>query len=323
MRAAAVVLRVVSLAVFTFAAVAALGARPARAFEDFEGTRALGMGGATRAWALGDSALLLNPSGMSIAKIYNLEAAYGYGSRASENLFHASIVDSTSASTLAGGVYYTYRLDEPAQISGHSHEVGAALSLPFSQFLALGATLKWFRFEGADDAPTAPAGTPATTSSGLTFDVGTTVRPTENLSFAVVGANLVDRHHGQAPRAIGYGAAFLPLHDLVIALDGLTTLTRDDLTGARGTGVRAGVEVALAQRVALRAGGGTDPAAGAGYLSLGASLLSEMGAIDVGARGDLFPYGTGSARNVFLGISLRLFVPAAVASAAAGSGQSP
>ena len=315
MRAAAFVLLVVSLAT--------VGARPARAFEGFEGTRALGMGGATRAWALGDSALLLNPSGMSLAKIYNLEASYGYGSRLSENLFHASIVDSTSASTLAGGVYYTYRLDQPQGVSGTAHEAGAALSLPFSQFVAFGGTLKWFRFEGADDAPHAPAGTPSTTSSGLTFDLGTTIRPTENLSFAFVGANLVDRHHGQAPRALTYGAALVPFHDVVIALDGVTNLTRDDYTNARGTGVRAGAEVALAQRVALRLGGGTDPAVGVGYLSAGGSILSEIGAIDVGARGDLFPYRTGSARNVFVGVSLRLFVPGAVSSAAAASGQSP
>ena len=32
--------------------LAAALARPAQAFEDFEGTRALAMGGATRAWAL-------------------------------------------------------------------------------------------------------------------------------------------------------------------------------------------------------------------------------------------------------------------------------
>jgi hypothetical protein len=317
MRAAATVLllAVVSLVM--------LEPRPARAFESFEGTRALGMGGATRAWALGDSALLLNPSGMSLAKIYNLEASYGYGSRLSEQLFHASIVDSTSASTLAGGVYYTYRLDKPADLSGHAHEVGAALSLPFTDRFALGATLKWFRFEGADDAPHAAAGAPPTTSSGFTFDVGTTVRPTENLSFAVAGSNLVNREHGQAPRAIGYGAAFVPNQNLVVTLDGLTTFTRDDFTGARGTGVRAGAELALAQRVGLRAGGGTDPAAQTGYLAAGASILSEVGAVDVGARADLFPYGSGSGHHVFIGVSLRLFVPAAVASAAATSGQSP
>jgi hypothetical protein len=312
MRAAAVILL-----------AAVLLSRPARAFENFDGTRALSMGDATRAWALGDSALLLNPSGMSLAKIYNVEASYGYGSRLSEQFAHASVVDSTSESTIGGGLYYTYRFDKPRGVAGHAHEAGAALSLPIGERFSMGATLKWFRFEAGDDNPMPPAGAASTTSSGLTFDAGITVRPTPTLSFAVVGANLVDREHGQAPRTVSYGAAFLPIQDVVVALDGVTAFTRDDYTGARGTGVRAGVEAALAQRVAIRAGGGTDPAAGVGYLAAGLSILSEVGAADVGARGDLFPYRTGSERSFFLGVSLRLFVPGAVASAAASQSSSP
>jgi hypothetical protein len=305
MRAAAVVLLL---------AVVALAAPPAAAVEGYDGTRALGMGDATRAWALGDSALLLNPSGMSLAKIYNIEAGYGYGSRLSENAFHISIVDSTSATSLAGGVYYTYHWADPQSRNGHTHEVGAALSLPAGDRFALGATLKWFHFVGVDADPAAPA-IPAPTSGGFTFDVGLTIRPIPVLSFAAVGANLVDRHDGEAPRQIGYGAAFVPIADVVIAVDGLTTLDRDPYTGREGTGVRAGGEAVLAQRVAIRAGGGTDPAAGVGYLAAGASIISEAGALDASIRGDLFPYETGASRAVVFGVSLRLFVPGAVASA--------
>jgi hypothetical protein len=298
--------------------VAVVLARPARALEDFEGTRALAMGGATRAWALGDSALLLNPSGMSLTKAYNVEASYAYGSRLREHFFHASVVDSTSATNLSGGLYYTYHLDEPASVPGHAHEVGAALSLPGGSSLAIGATLKWFRFEGVDDAPGAAAA-PVSVSSGLSCDVGATVRPTPSLSFAFVGVNLVDRHRGEAPRMITYGAVYLPVPEVVLAVDGVTSFTRDDFTGGRGTGVRGGVEASLAQRMAIRAGGGTDPMAATGYLSGGLSAVSEAGAIDVGVRGDLFPYRTGTAKNVFVGVSLRLFVPGAVASAGAQS----
>jgi hypothetical protein len=301
--------------------LAALVPRSARAFEDFEGTRALGMGGATRAWALGDSALLLNPSGMSLAKAYNIEASYGYGSRLSEQFLHASIVDSTSALGLGGGIYYTYHFDKPASLSGHGHEVGAALSLPVGPSVAIGATLKWFHLEGVDDdalpAVVVPPVSPV--ASGLTFDVGATVRPADNFSLAFVGMNLVDHDQGQFPRMVTYGAALLPMPELVLALDGVTTFTRDSSTGARGTGVRAGIEASIAQRATLRAGGGTDPALGVGYLSAGVAFLAETGAIDVGLRGDLFPYRTGSGRAVFLSVALRLFVPGAVASAEAPS----
>src|SRR5258708_32579180 len=115
-------------------------ARSAWAFEDFEGTRAQGMGGATRAWALGDSAPMLNPSGMSLAKVYNVEASYGYTSRLSGQFLHASGIDSTTP--LAGGLYYTYRTDKSAAgVPGHGHEVGAALSLAIGEHLTAGAPL--------------------------------------------------------------------------------------------------------------------------------------------------------------------------------------
>jgi hypothetical protein len=315
MRAAAVVIL-----------LAVLVPRSARAFEDFDGTRALSMGGATRAWALGDSALLLNPSGMSLAKAYDVEASYGYGSRLSEQFLHASVVDSTSAAGLAGGIYYTYHFDKPGGLPGHGHEVGAALSLPLGPAVAVGATLKWFHLEGSDDDAVPAVTVPPTTAtaSGLTFDVGATVRPTANFSLALVGMNLVDHDQGQMPRMVTYGAAVLPIPELVLAVDGVTTFTRDPLTGARGTGlsgtgVRGGLEASIVQRVTLRAGGGTDPVLGVGYLAAGVSALGEAGAVDFGLRGDLFPYRTGSGRAVFLSIALRLFVPGAVASAAAQS----
>jgi hypothetical protein len=286
---------------------AVVGVRPALAFEDFEGTRAQGMGGATRAWALGNSAPLLNPSGMSLAKVYNAEASYGYTSRLSGQFLHAAVIDSTSASTFAGGLYYTYRTDKSAAgVPGHGHEVGAALSLPIGEHLAAGATLKWFRLAGPDQGPELVSG-------GLTFDGGITVRVMPQLSVAVVGVNINDLHTGQAPRMLTYGAAFLPIPDVVLAADGVTAFTRDDVTGARGTGFRGGAELTLFQRVTVRAGGGLDPLLGVGYLAAGLSALSQIGALDLGVRGDLWAvdkaYG---ARNLYLGLSLRLFVSTAM-----------
>jgi hypothetical protein len=302
----------VAAVVLVFAVV--VGARPARAFEPYDGTRALAMGGASRAWAVGNTGPLLNPSGMSLVKAYNLEAAYAYTSRLSGQLLHASIVDSTSALGVAGGLYYTYRFDERAGVSGSAHEAGGALSLPLGSYVAIGATLKWFQLKGADRGPA-----PGLSTGGTTFDVGVTVRPTPQFSLAVVAANLRDLHTGQVPRTVAYGAAFLPIPALVIAVDGVTSLTPDDLLGTKGTGVRGGLEWSLAQRVAIRIGGGTDAMRGVGYLSGGASVFSEVGAIDVGVRGDLFPMKDGSTKNVFLGVSLRLFVSGAIESANAAA----
>lgn len=292
--------------------LAVVVAKPARAFEGYEGTRAQAMGGATRAWAVGNTGPLLNPSGMSLVRAYNLEAAYAYSSRLGAQFLHASVVDSTSALRVAGGLYYTYRFDERVGVAGSGHEAGGALSLPLGSYVALGGTVKWFRLVGSDRGPELSTG-------GITFDGGVTVRPTQQFSLAFVAANLRNLHTSAAARQLAYGAAFLPIPELVIAVDGVTTLTADDVLGTKGTGVRGGIEFSLAQRVAFRIGGGTDPVLGVGYLSGGVSAVSEMGAIDLGVRGDLFQMRDGSSRNIFLGVSLRLFVSGAIETANAAN----
>ncbi len=282
-------------------------ASSAWAFEDFSGTRSLGMGEASRAWAIGDEGPLLNPSGMTLAKTYSIEAAYGYASRLSDSFLHASIVDSTSSYNLAGGLYYTYHTaDRGGGASAHGHEGGVALSLPFGEFLALGGTIKYFKLEDDDVV--------AGHDGGLTFDLGATVRPTSILSFALVGANLRDLGNSQATQGIGYGAALIPTPSLVVALDGLTRLTSDNQTGRKGTSVMAGGDFTIAGRFGARAGGGYDAVTGNGYFTLGFSVISEVGAFDAGLRQDVFRAevspGVDRPRETVVGVSLRLFVPA-------------
>jgi hypothetical protein len=287
--------------------VTAALASPVWAFEDFSGTRSLGMGGASRAWAIGDEGPLLNPSGMSLGKTYSIEAAYGYASRLSDNFLHASIVDSTSAYNLAGGLYYTYHTaDRAGGIPASGHEAGFALSLPFGQVLTLGGTIKYFHLEGADVLPDH--------GGGLTFDVGATVRPTSVLSFGLVGSNLRDLGNSQATQGIGYGAALIPIPSLVVALDGLTRLTADNQTGRKGTSIMAGGDFTIAGRFGTRAGGGYDSVTGNGYVTVGFSAISDIGAVDAGLRQDLFRSevspGIERPRETVVGVSLRLFVPA-------------
>ena len=54
---------------------------------------------------------------------------------------------------------------------------------------------------------------------------------------------------------------------------------------------------------------------GVGYVAGGLSAVSEIGAVDLGVRGDVIRISTGSERNLFVGLSLRLFVAAGGASA--------
>jgi hypothetical protein len=279
----------------------------AAAYEEFPGTRVLGMGGASRAFAIGDAGPMLNPSGMSLVKTYNIEGAYAYGNRLNDHSFHASAVDNTSAFGLAAGVFYTYHLSEPPvpagalSLKGSGHAAGVALSIPFTNYAAIGGTVKYLRLEGVD----ALGGN----ATGVTFDLGATVRPHQMVSLALVGRNLHDLHNSHAAVGIAYGAALLPIPGLIIVADGITRFTADNLSGRKGTSVMAGGELTFGGKFALRAGGGYDAITGNGYGSAGASLVSEAAALDGGIRQDIF-VDAGSPRVTIVGVSVRIFVPA-------------
>ena len=282
-------------------------ASPARAFEEFTPTEALGMGGASRAWAVADEGPLLNPSGMSLTKAYTLDGTYGYASRLSDQFLHASIVDSTSPFNLAGGLYYTYHSTDPSGgPSGHGHEGGLALSFPFGPYVAIGGTIKYFKLEGADAFDGR--------GGGLTFDVGATIRPIEIVSLAVVGTNLRNLGTSEATQAVGYGVALIPSPKLLLALDGLTRLSADNQTGRKGTSVMGGGSFTFFGKLVVRAGGGYDASTGNGYATVGVSGISDIGAFDGGLRQDLtgstLVVGGGETRETVVGVSLRLFIPA-------------
>ena len=294
----------IALALLMLAVVAA---RPARAFDEFVGARPLGTGGASRAWAVGDAGPLLNPSGMALSKVYNLEAGYGFSSPRTDHYFHASVVDSTSAYNIGGALYYTYHLNYPDGLpSGHGHEAGLALSLPLGDYLAVGGTFKYFNLSGGQ--------VENGHDGGITFDVGATIRPHPMVALGVVGSNLRDLHNGEAPQAIGYGAAVFPAANLMLVADGLTYLS-DNYAGHKGQSVMGGGSFAFGERFEARLGGGYDAVSRNGYISAGFSVASsEIGAIDLGLRQDVtqgdLGGGVSSTRATVLGVALRLFVPA-------------
>ena len=272
--------------------------------DDFTGTRALGMGDATRAFAIGDSGPLLNPSGMSLVKNFQvMEGTYGYSSRLHAHTLHASMVDNTSAFGIGGGLYYSYRAAEPGGPAGtgHGHEGGFALSVPIAGRVSLGGTIKYFKLSGED--------APGNHTGGATYDLGTTVNLMPKLSVAVVGTNLRDLDNSHATQGVGYGVAVTPIADLIIAADGFTRFTPDNHTGRKGTGFMVGGELTLAAKFALRAGGGYDPATANGYGALGVSAVSDIGAIDGSVRQDLVVRGDTSRATIAM-VSLRLFIPA-------------
>jgi len=266
------------------------------------GTRALGLGGALRGAATGDSALTLNPSGMSLMRAYVIEAAYLHDSAgsATSNLGRLSIVDSTSGFNVAGGVYYNYLAqDLGAGIERSGHEGAAALSLPLGERLFIGGTVKYLRLSTTGTAPT----------RGFTFDAGITIKPVGSVSLGVSGQNLVDKHTDRAPRMLGGGITVGATQDLLFVLDAVLDFTsRRDSGGAdkKVWSIMGGGEYLFAKTFGVRLGGGRRGLGDKGYLAGGASYIAQIGAIDFGIQQDL----SGNARETIIGVSARLFLPA-------------
>jgi len=125
-----------------------------------------------------------------------------------------------------------------------------------------------------------------------------------------------------AARQVARRPAGLRLAAMLAVAVGLASFgVSGEAVAAGNRDARAQAELGAQRVVAMQFERGVDPVAGAGYLAVGFSAVSEVAAVDLGVRGDLFPYGTASTRNFLVGLSLRLFVPGAVASAAAA--QSP
>jgi hypothetical protein len=297
---------------FLFCALAlacGLASRPAEAAAlEVVPPRVLGMGNAGRAAASGTAGPTLNPSGISLVRSYVVEGAYEYLSAEQGNAFHAVIADSTSGSNVGGGLRYTYANAAPAGTwegaeALSRHEIGLSLSFPFNDHVAIGATGRYLR-----TARTLPGGSEEK-NTGITYDAGITIRPVSIFSIGFVGYGLRDMKDPQAPFGYGGGIALVPMPEFVLVADAAVDLRRYVPEGGdqrKAVTISGGAEYTSAARLAMRAGGGRDGLRRAGFGTLGASVLSESGALDVGGRLD---FNEGD-KVWMIGVSLRLFVPA-------------
>ena len=284
------------------AVVAGLGlVIPAAAwgFADDLGPRPIAMGQSGLADARGTDGLRLNPGGMSLAPLYTLSGDYQFVTKQGGHALRVAIADSTSASGLAGGLYYGYRAASPAGAPTlGAHEAGLALAYPFADRFFLGATLKYFRVSGLLEADGNARHT------GFTTDVGIVVKGGSGISVGVTGYNLRDLGSREAPVALGYGVAVAPQPTLTFTLDVRHDFTTYDPTRGVATSVGGGGELVAQGFLVIRAGGGRDGTTRAGYATAGVAALSGLGAIDAGVRQDL----TGDRKLTYVVVGLQLFV---------------
>jgi hypothetical protein len=270
-------MRALAMLVILIPARAALA--DADSLVDHLGPTEIGVGEAKRAGAIGALATRLNPAGLPLSNELVFDGGFGYRPADHASLFSAAACDSTNA--VPGCFYYTYVGAEP-EIDGMStrtraHTGGITLSKALSSRFILGVGGKYFDVEtdGMD------------AGSGVTFDVGSTVRITETANLAVVGYNLWGAESAQFPRGVAAGLLLRPTPALSASFDAVWNLDalEDASTGRYG----GGLEYFLSSNngmvgYPLRVGGLHDVGQDASHLTAGVGFASMKMGIDVAAR---------------------------------------
>jgi hypothetical protein len=284
---------------------------PAAAAQDLLGSRAVAMGGALRAAPSGETAVLLNPAGLTLNKNYILHGSYSYRGSDSASILTASVVDSVTKK-LAAGLYYAYIHASPSRtlpIKGgkvftleetiDTHEAGLALAYPLGQILHLGVTTKYVNLtrEQPEDTPEAAL---ADGANGVTMDIGVILRVIPQLNLAATFHNAIPIDHESYARSLGLGVSYA--FGTMFLAEFNTVLDFDRAEEIKPS-YHGGLELFLGGKYALRGGVMHDTFREATYASGGVGFMTNKIGLDFGLRQMV----DGGAETL-IAFSVRLFV---------------
>jgi hypothetical protein len=271
------------------------------ALVDSLGPREVAVGEALRASATGASAIGMNPAGLPLNRELVFEGGYGYRLSDDASTLGVSACDSTNAAP--GCFYYSYATTDMHR----THVAGMSLAYPISPRVMLGSSLKYFNFKS--DIMTEPK------ASGLTSDLGMTIRLTDLVNLGVAGYNLVGKDSTEFNRAVGGGFLARPLPTLAISFDSRWKLEDNDHTARYGGGAELFLRSGSGQTgFPLRAGALHDNGLHATFVSAGGGIATMKFAIDVAARFAV----SGAEATTFIA-SMRFFGPRQAAPSADGA----
>jgi hypothetical protein len=297
-----------------FLVAASLASSPAGARENGAPARALGMGDAVRALGMGTSGLYFNPAGMAQVMSYAIDIGYGYKAWTAGHNAHLSFVDSKTNPDVAGGAAYTYSYSKTNGIKTQTHDlrfaVGSQLRRGNIQFCYGGG----FRYmKVAQDA----VGSSFDFSKWApTMDLGVLLGINDLLYIGVAAQNIISMPTAKGPRAqdrfrfaprsvgVGVGFAYSVLHlgvdmDVDLESKGKNKATISPM---------AGLEVTLAQTIALRVGYTWDRVGNLYHtqhrISAGLGYISKYVGVDVGYGHDVT-----HASDWLIESSIRVFLP--------------
>jgi hypothetical protein len=255
-------------------------------YNEVETGRSAAKGGADRALGSSVSALFQNPANMARSRVYHAAALVQIWPEASRQSYGVGAVDSIgSSSRVAGGVGANWTRQDPDGVDRTSSDLRFALAYPLSDRLLVGGGGRFLWLSENGQGPLKPS----LASSGLagdrivkhlTFDLGLTLRASDNLWLSVVGNNLNGADMGFQPLSVGGGIGFA--NDTV----GLEADTVADMATWNETRLRAmlGGEVLFGEHFVMRGGYRYDNAAKSHAGSLGLGYIDKAFGADLGVR---------------------------------------
>ena len=303
---------------------AILLAAPAAARDNGAPPRALAMGDAVHAMGMGTSGLYFNPATMSQTMAYAIDVGYGYRSWTNGHNVHLAFVDSKTNPDVAGGSGYTYTYAKKNDIKTQIHDIRFAASSQYrtgSFLLCYGAGLRTFQLK--QDGPT---GIPSLGDWMWDMDIGVLLGVSDLFYIGVSAMNVIGKSRTDrslriskqstatnlfAPRtfatSIGFSYSIL---NVGLGMD--IDLQSKGENKATINGPLVGVELTLAQMIALRAGFAWDRV-GTGVLrdgheqmrvSAGLGYVSKYVGVDVGYAHDVT-----HSSDWLIESSIRVFLP--------------
>jgi len=268
----------------------------------YEEVRSLGMGGSLRSSVFATSALLINPGGIAMAKLYHTEALYMYQHPYEMHLVGGSVVDSIT-SMLGMGLGYYYRRLEKKEYKLQVHDARVGLALPIMNVAGIGVTLKYLNSKNSmhtDEDHPAPLGRKL---NNISLDVGAQVRFLKRFTLGVVGYNLTKIDTPLAPMCLGMSAG-VQLGNFQASFDALLDWSTYDKMAAK---YMVGAEYFLINHIPLRAGYSYNDGEKSHYIHGGIGYISRVAAAEAAIVGEVNK-GTDKQQDIRFLVSIKYFV---------------
>lgn len=255
-------------------------------YNEIETARVTAKNGADRALGNSVSALFSNPANMATSRVYHAAALVQIWPEASRQSYGVGAVDSVgSNSRLAGGLGATWSRQDRDGVDRTATDLRFAFAYPVSDKLFLGAGGRFLWLTENGQGPLKPS----LASSGLNgdrivknfaFDLGLTLRPSEGLSFALVGNSLNGADSGFQPLTLGGGIGYAK-EKFGLEADVVADLATWNNTRLRGM---LGGELLLGEHAVARGGYRYDDGAKSHSGSLGLGYIDKSFSADLGVR---------------------------------------